>query len=420
MLRNKSFWALFFTQFFGAFNDNFFRTALVTLITYHLTTYTETTKSLFVSAAFGLFMLPFFVFSPLAGQVSDRFDKAFVIRIIKASEIIIVSLSAYGFIQKDPYFLLLTLFFMGTHSAFFGPTKYGILPDILPNETLLRGNGYIEAGTFLAIMLGTLTGALMIHLQVSLYLISLQLVFVSILGFLASFQIKRGLCDAPLLKIRFSWVSEMKALYGYAHKDERVLKSIVCISWFWLVGAVLLAQLPILAKDVLNLTESVFIFLLLLFTIGIGSGSILCNWLFKGEITIKRVPLFALLMIPFLFDIASFRAALDVNPVTLFSFLTTFQGLELTFDFLALSFVGGLFIVPLYAFIQIHIPANKRSQVISFNNIINAGFMVFSSFSSFCLLAIGVTVPALIFITALGQVILTIYTMTGKTKPAFQ
>jgi acyl-[acyl-carrier-protein]-phospholipid O-acyltransferase/long-chain-fatty-acid--[acyl-carrier-protein] ligase len=142
--------------------------------------------------------------------------------------------------------------------------------------------------------------------------------------------------------------------------------------------------------------------------------------LVKGEITVKRVPLFALLMIPFLFDIASFRSAFDTTPVSVFSFLTTFQGLELTFDFLGLSFVGGLFIVPLYAFIQSHVPANKRSQVISFNNIINAGFMVFSSFSSFCLLAVGVTIPALIFLTAIGQVILTIYAMTGKTRPSFQ
>src|SRR3984957_8302607 len=173
--QNKPFWALFSVQFLGAFNDNFFRTALITLITYHLTTYSETAKSLFVSAAFGLFMLPFFIFSPLAGQMADAFDKAKIIRGVKIAELLIVSLSAYGFIHKNPYFLLAALFCMGIHSAFFGPAKYSILPDILSKQNLLKGNGYIEAGTFFAIMLGTLGGALMIHLEVSLYIVSIQL-----------------------------------------------------------------------------------------------------------------------------------------------------------------------------------------------------------------------------------------------------
>ena len=172
LAKNKPFWALFGTQFLDAFNDNFFRTAFVTLITYHLTIYSETSKSLFVSAAFGLFMLPFFLFSPLAGQLADRFEKTKIIRFVKLAEILIVGLSAYGFTHQNPYFLLAALFCMGTHSAFFGPAKYSLLPAILSPETLLKGNGYIEAGTFLAIMGGTLTGALMIHWDVSLTVLS--------------------------------------------------------------------------------------------------------------------------------------------------------------------------------------------------------------------------------------------------------
>jgi len=305
-LQNKPFWALFGTQFLGAFNDNFFRTAFVTLITYHLVAYSETAKSLFVSAAFGLFMLPAFLFSPLAGQLADRYDKSIIIRWVKVSEVFIVSLSAYGFIQKDPYFLLAALFFMGAHSAFFGPVKYSILPDILPQEKLLSGNGYIEAGTFLAIMLGTLCGALMIHLHISLSFLSFQFLFIALLGVVFSWQIPAILPRSPGLKINMSWSGQIKKLSRYVRKDVRVLRAIISISWFWLVGTILLSQLPPFAKDVVRVEESVFIFLLLLFTLGIGVGSILCNWLFKAEITTKHVPVLAFLMIPLLYDISSF------------------------------------------------------------------------------------------------------------------
>ena len=420
LFKNKPFWALFGTQFLGAFNDNFFRTAFVTLITYHLATYSETAKALFVSAAFGLFMLPAFVFSPFAGQLADKYDKSIIIKWVKVSEIFIVSLSAYGFIYQDPYFLLAALLFMGTHSAFFGPAKYSILPDILPPEKLLIGNGYIEAGTFLAIMLGTLFGALMIHLQVSPSALSFQLLFVALLGLIFSWQIPPIPQMAPKLKIHYSWMLEVKKLFRYVRKDNHIFRAVISISWFWVVGTILVSQLPPFAKGVINVEESVFIFLLLLFTLGVGMGSILCNWLFKGEITTKLVPLLALLMIPLLFDISSFRSPFGATPTSLISFLTSFQGLRLTFDVLALSFVGGLFIVPLYAFIQTQVPSTQRSQVIAFNNILNAGFMVFASFSSFCLLSLGVSIPTLIFITALGQVGVTIYVIRILPDPVLK
>lgn len=418
--KNKPFWALFTVQFLGSFNDNFFRTSLITLITYHLTIYSESAKSLFVSAAFGLFMLPFFVFSPLAGQVTDAYDKSKIIRIIKIAEVCIVSLSSYGFIQKNPYFLLGALFFMGIHSAFFGPAKYSILPDILSKNDLLKGNGYIEAGTFFAIMLGTLCGALMIHLGVSLIIVSIQLFCVAFLGFIASWQIPIIPQAAPRLKIHLNWVFEMKRLYVYARHDERVYKSIIAISWFWLVGALLLAQLPPLAQGILKVEESVFIFLLLLFTIGIGLGSVLCNWLFKGEITTKHVPLLSFLMIPLLFDISSFNAPLAPTITSLLSFLISFQGLRLTFDILGLSFIGGLFIVPLYTFIQAEVLPRQRSQIIAFNNIVNAGFMVFASFASFCLLSLNLTIPMLVLLCALGQIGMTLYIIRILPDPVLR
>ncbi|MBI2707856.1 MAG: acyl-[ACP]--phospholipid O-acyltransferase [Proteobacteria bacterium] len=409
LTKNKPFWALFGTQFLGAFNDNFFRTAFVTLITYHLATYSETTKSLFVSAAFGLFMLPFFLFSPLAGQLADRFDKTKIIRMVKGAEILIVSLSAYGFIHQNPYFLLAALFCMGTHSAFFGPAKYSLLPSILTPETLLKGNGYIEAGTFLAIMGGTLTGALMIHCGISLTVLSSQLFIVALCGFLMSWQIPAMSQRSSRLKIRLSWSGEIKHLYRFTRKDPRIFKAIIAIAWFWLVGAVLLAQLPPFAKEILRVEESVFIFLLLLFTLGIGAGSILCAWVFKGEITTKHTPLLALLMVPFLFDISTFHVAFAETPTDLISFLVSFQGLRLTADIFSLSFLGGLFVVPLYTFIQAQVVPSHLSQVIALSSIMNAGFMVLASFGSFCLLSLGLSIPMLIWLTALGQVVMTVY-----------
>lgn len=415
---NKPFWALFGTQFFGAFNDNFFRSAFITLVTYHLTLYSPTEKSLFVSAAFGLLMLPFFLFSPLAGQVADRFDKALIIRLVKASEVLIVSISAYGFIHKDPYFLLSALFFMGMHSSFFGPAKYSILPEILPREKLLGANGYIEAGTFFAILGGTFCGALMIHLQIPLLWLSFQLLFVAVMGLIVSFLIPSLASRAPRLKIRASWMGEVKRLVRYARVDHRVFKCILGISWFWLVGTVLLSQLPSLSKDVLRVDESVFIFLTLLVTVGIGVGSILCNWLFKGEITTKFVPLLSLLMIPFLFDISTFSSPFSDGSLS--SFLTSFQKLRLSGDVFGLSFLGGLYIVPLYTFIQVHVIPSRRSQVIAFNNILNAGFMVFASFSAFFLLSLNVPVPALFFLTALGQIGVTLYLLRILPDPVLR
>lgn len=409
LTKNKPFRAFFLTQFLGAFNDNFFRTSFVTLVTYHLVSYAENTKALFVSAAFGLFMLPAFLCSLLAGQLADRYDKSRIIQWVKVSEVLIVSASAYGFIHKNPYFLLVAVFCMGVHASFFGPVKYSILPDILLPEDVLNGNGYIEAGTFLAIMGGTLCGALMIHLQVSPFFLTIQLLAVAIGGFVTSWFIPRIPSSTSPLKRRRTWRGELRRLYRYAYKEERVYRAIIAISWFWLVGTVLLSQLPPFAKEVIKVEESVFIFLLLLFTVGIGLGSLLCNWVFKSEITTKYVPLLSFLMIPLLYDLSCFTEPFAENPTSLFYFFISFQGLRLSFDILALSFVGGLFIVPLYAFIQTHVASGLRSQVLAFNNIINAGFMVFASVASFCLLSLNISIPTLIFLTALGQIAMTIY-----------
>ncbi|KAB2831922.1 MAG: hypothetical protein F9K49_08965, partial [Caedimonadaceae bacterium] len=269
--------------------------------------------------------------------------------------------------------------------------------------------GYIEAGTFLAIMLGTLNGTMMVHLKISPFFLSTQLLIFALLGLFSSWHIPSLSPLAPHLRIQLSWFKEVKRLSYFTHKNHRIYWSIICISWFWLIGTILLSELPPFAKTIIRVDESVFIFLLLLFTIGIGIGSLLCNSVFKGKITTKAVPFLSLGMIPLLADISSFTAPLGSAPLTLLSYLFSFQGLRLTFDILTLSFMGGLFIVPLYAFLQTHVPPSQRSQMIAYNNIVNAGFMVFASSASFILLSFSLSIPTLIFFTAVGQLGITFY-----------
>jgi len=409
LIRNKPFLALFGTQFLGAFCDNFFRAALVTLITYSLKDYSEIETSFLVTSAFGLFTLPFFLFSPIAGQVADLYDKSIIIQWVKGSEILIVSLSSYGFIYKDPYLLLIGLFCMTIPSAFFGPAKYGLLPKILSKDELLSGNGYIEAGSFFAVMLGTLCGAVMIQWKISLSFLSFQLIFLSLIGFLISLYLPPRPKSHPHFKIRLSWSAEIGHLIGFVKNDKQVLQSLMCISWFWLIENVLLTQLPDFSVKVLHATENIFIFFLLLFTVGHGLGASLCGWMFKGKIKASYVPLFALIMVPLLLDIADFRFPLSSTPLSFMIFINSIQGLRLATDFFCFAFIGGVYIVLLYTFIQVHVASEHRSQVMAFSNILNAGFIVVSSLLSFCLLSLNVPLSSLLLIITGGQLIITIF-----------
>lgn len=411
LIKNKPFLALFGTQFLGAFTDNFFRASLVTLITYYLNNHSDIERSFLVSSAFGLFTLPFFIFSPIAGQIADRYDKSIIIRCVKGSEILIVGLSSYGFIHEDPYLLLVGLFCMTIPSAFFGPAKYGLLPNILSQEELLSGNGYIEAGSFLAVMLGSLCGVMMIQWKISFFFLSFQLIFLSFLGFLISLYLPIRSQSRPYFKIRLSWISEIRHLLRFVKNDERIMKSLFCISWFWLIENVLLTQLPDFSIKVLNAKENIFIFLLLLFTVGNGLGAGLCGWIFKGKIKTRYIPIFSLIMIPLLLDIADFKfSSSSSSPsLSLMAFLSSVQGLRITFDFFCFAFIGGIYIVLLYTFIQVHVSPEHRSQVIAFSNILNAGFIIFGSVFSFCLLSLNVPISTLLLLMSGGQLIITIY-----------
>lgn len=420
-LFNRSFLALFCTQYLGAFNDNFFRTALSLFITYKVTTMTDTNKAVIVSLAAAFFMLPFFLFSALAGEMADKFRKDILIKLTKVLEIIIVLLAGVGFLTVSVPLLLFVLFLMGTQSAFFGPVKYSILPDILSKEQLIAGNGIIEAATYGAILQGTVFGGLIItitHLKlwhfvmpVNEYALPIIILIVSILGLTASLFIPAQKPANSNLKVDKNFLRSTWKNMAFAKQNHDIFLCILGISWFWLLGMALIAQMPSFAHTVLNGTESLFIFLLTLFSCGIGLGSLLCQFLVKGEITSKYVPISALLMTVFLADLAYATSSYIPSslPVEYKAFLMTFAGKRITFDLLGFAVCGGLYVVPLNAMLQFLSAEDTRSRVIATNNIINSLFMVLGS--GFCafLLALHFTIPAVFGIIAFINALAAIY-----------
>lgn len=401
LLASKRFLPLFLAQFLGAFNDNLFRTALVTLVTYQMTSLGEEQKGLLVTLALGLFILPFFLFSATAGQLADKSNKARLIQIIKACEIAIILLAVAGFMLQSPPLLLGILFLMGTHSAFFGPVKYSILPDHLKEDELIGGNGLIEAGTFLAILLGTILGGSLLAGNGLGALLPI-LVIVSVGGFIASLFIPATEIRNSNLAITPHIVKATFAIIGSARENKQVFLTILGISWFWLVGGVFLSQMPHFTKEVLFASQGVFTTLLTMFSLGIGLGSMLCNLLLKGEISSKYVPVSALLMTVFIADIAHVSSNLPVSSelISLAGFFSHFTGWRIAFDLLLFSLCGGIYIVPLYSLMQARSDLQQRSRIIAANNIVNSLFMVAASVISAVLLFAGTTIPQLFMLVA--------------------
>ncbi len=262
LLKTKRFLPLFITQFLGAFNDNLFKNALVILITYVIADRAGMNPQVLVTMAAGVFILPFFLFSATAGQLADKYEKSHLIRIIKLVEIFLMIGAGIGFYFESPYFLLSVLFLMGTQSTFFGPIKYGILPEQLREDDLIGGNGIIESGTFIAILLGTIFGGLLILSDSGSTLISTMIVLVAISGWLISFQIPRTRPADPTLSVNYNFITETWNMISHARKNREVFLSILGISWFWLVGATFISQFSNYSKITLGGDEQVYTLLL--------------------------------------------------------------------------------------------------------------------------------------------------------------
>jgi len=419
LLRQRRFGPFFLTQFFGAFNDNVYKNALIILIAFQSAGQGLGDSNTLINLSAGLFILPFFLFSATAGQLADRYEKSRLIRWVKFMEIVVMSLAVAAFHLGEIPLLMGLLFLMGTQSTLFGPVKYGILPQHLREQELVGGNGLVEMGTFLAILLGTLAGGVLIAIPGDgAALVSTTVVVLACLGFLSSLGIPPAPAVAPELRINWNPLTETWRSIRFAHGNRTVFLSILGISWFWLVGATYLAQLPNFTKATLGGNEQVVTLLLTLFSVGIGVGSLLCERLSDRRVELGLVPFGSIGLTVFGIDLF---LAVPEHPVTgavldAARFLHAAGSARVLFDVLMLGLFGGFYIVPLYALVQQRSAPSHRSRVIAANNILNALFMVVSALMAIVILGAGVSIPQLFLVIAVmnAAVALYIYTLVPE------
>ena len=409
LLTSRHFLPLFVTQFLGACNDNVFRSAMVILLTYGVFTSAYTQPHVLVTLAATCFIFPFFMFSATAGQIADKHEKSSLIRLIKLIEIPLMVAAAIGFYLGEVWFLMFTLFLMGTQSTFFGPLKYSILPDHLRKEDLVGGNALIEIGTFVSILLGSVVGGLLILTDYGPFYVSLILITVACVGWLTSLPIPTAKAGMPSLNIGKNIFRETKTIISYTREVKRVFSAILSISWFWLVGTVFLTQFPVYGKGILAVNERVVTVFLLVFTIGIAVGSLSCRLLLRNTISTFYVPLGALgvSLSILLFTLATqgYATAQKLSEHTVSQtlhvsdqftgvakFLSIPEGWFVLLSLLTIACAGGLYIVPLYVVMQYYSHREHRSRVIAGNNVINALAMVISSLMTFLLYLADFTV----------------------------
>jgi acyl-[acyl-carrier-protein]-phospholipid O-acyltransferase/long-chain-fatty-acid--[acyl-carrier-protein] ligase len=412
ILKSRRFLPLFITQFLGAMNDNVFKNALIILVTFKIAEETGLNGQVMATIAAGLFILPFFLFSATAGRFADKFEKSRLIVAIKTAEIAIMGLAVAGFELSNLTLLMTVLFLMGTHSTFFGPLKYGILPAHLKIGELLAGNALIEAGTFLAILIGTIAGGVLILTDRGVLAVSLLVMAVAILGLLASLFIPRAAAQAPGLKLGFNIAAHTWEMVREVRGRRELYLAILAISWFWLIGSTFLSQFPAFAKDVLGANDHVVTLFLTAFSLGIGAGSLLCSRLLRGEISLRYVPAGALGMSLFAVDLYFASANLSgggADSLGLLQFLAHPKAWRVLVDLLLISIASGFYIVPLYTLLQERSEPSHRSRVIAANNIINAVFMVAGALATVGLIAVRVSVPGIFLILGLLNLVVAVY-----------
>lgn len=409
LLQTKRFLPLFITQFLGAFNDNVFKNALIMLVVFKLVSSDQ--AGLWTNIAAGLFILPFFLFSSLAGQIAEKYDKSTVIRYTKFAEILIMGFGAIALYIGNPILLVSILFLMGTQSAFFGPCKYSIIPQHLKEEEFVGANGLMEMGTFLSILVGTMVGAYCIVQANGEFLVSLIVLSVAAFGFLSSLSIPKAPSLDSTTKINFNIFSETKNLMSILKNRPRsVYLSVVGISWFWFLGATYLTQLPSFVKDYLGGNESVVTLILTVFSLGIAIGSLLCESLSRRRIELGIVPFGSIGLT--LFGILlyfSVPESITVSSLTISAFLSTFYGYSVMFNLFMIGVFGGFYTVPLYALIQKRTEKEYISRIIAANNMLNALFMVVNAGIVIGLFALGLTIPEIFLTMSIFSAVVSIY-----------
>jgi acyl-[acyl-carrier-protein]-phospholipid O-acyltransferase/long-chain-fatty-acid--[acyl-carrier-protein] ligase len=383
-------------MFLGAFNDNFFKSAMVILITYRLADATNVDARILVTIAAGIFILPFVLFSALAGQMADKYERSSLARKIKIAEIVVMCGAVAGFYTGSISLLMVILFLMGAQSAFFGPLKYSILPQHLAIDELIGANALIETGTFLAILLGTIFGGLFVLGRGGLPVVSVLVVAIAAAGWISSWFIPPTRIVNPSLKFRLNIPRETWRVVADVWPRRDIFLSVIAISWFYFVGTTFLSQFPTYAKIVIGADEKVATLFLAVFSVGIGIGSLACDGLLKGEVSSRFVPWAAIGIAASSVALyfASLRPAAETGDlISLAGFFASPPNVAVLACLLCISFFGGLYIVPLYAIIQSRSEEKHLAGVTACCNIIDSLFMVMSSLATTAMLKAGFSIP---------------------------
>jgi 1-acyl-sn-glycerol-3-phosphate acyltransferase len=410
LLAQRRFGPFFWTQFLGAGNDNLFKFAFTVMVTYQLRVEWLPTElaGLVIGA---LFILPFLLFSATSGQLADKYDKSALIRFVKWLEIAIMLLAGWGFATANVPVLLVCVFLMGLHSTLFGPVKFAYLPQHLSERELTGGNGMVEMGTFVAILLGSVAGGLLIAMpEVGARATAWACLGLAVLGRAVAQAIPPSPSTDPALRINWNPVTETWRNLKLAHGNVVVFRSLLGISWMWFFGAVFLSQFPSFAKEVLHGNEQVASLLLVVFSIGIGIGSLLCEVLSRRHVEIGLVPLGAIGMSVFSIDLYfASRGLPPASGLTLAEFVGRAQHWRVMADLALLSLFAGLYSVPMYALIQMRSAPSHRARIIAANNILNALFLIGSSVGVGLLLKAQFTIPQVFLIVGLLNAVVAFY-----------
>ena len=410
LLRQRRFAPFFWTQFAGAANDNLFKFAFTVMVTYQLSVswLPPAMAGLVIGA---LFILPFLLFSATSGQLTDKYDKTKMIRFVKNLEIAIMLVAAGGFIAGNVPVLLLCTFLMGVHSTLFGPVKFAYMPQVLSERELTGGNGMVEMGTFVAILLGNVAGGLLVAIPgIGHTTVALACVLLALMGRAVAQFIPPVPATDPHLTINWNPFTETWRNLKLAHENIVVFRSLLGISWMWFFGAVFLSQFPSFAKEVLHGNEQVASLLLVVFSIGIGTGSLLCEVLSRRHVEIGLVPLGAIGMSVFAVDLYfATRSLPAAEMMGAAAFLAQPHHWRVLLDLALLSLFAGLYSVPMYALIQMRSQPTHRARIIAANNILNALFMIGSSVIAGALLGAGFTVPQVFLFTGIANAVVAFY-----------
>lgn len=393
LLGTRRFLPMFSTQFFGALNDNVYKQALLLVITYGWIQQQYVEVSTLNNLAALLFILPYFIFSATAGQIADKYERSQLVRYLKVAEIFIMILATFGFLLGNLWILLLALFILGTHSAFFGPIKYAILPEILKPNEMMSGNALFQSGTSMAILIGMILGGAVISLsQGNLLWISVTVLIIAVLGYISSRYVLPQKFSNNNITVDWNFFRTSFQTLKYAKSLPLIFLILLGNSWYWFYGATYITQIPQLTQKNLYGNENVVSLLLTFFSVGIGIGSLLCRKLGGSEVNIKMVPLGAIGLTIFAYYLALSLAFIPPHHGELFTLTEVFQqGASYYHVMLAITLLGisgGFYIVPLYAMMQAYSPSTHRARIVAANNILNAIFMVTSAIFSIIILSI--------------------------------